>query len=104
MGVSMSTVQTQHLGNGNADGTIVGGPSASDKVSLFFGITPVVLPAATAQSTVPSTVITTVSSTSITTLDLTKINAAIARIEEIRVLVDAMRTAMVAVGVMKGSI
>lgn len=103
MAVSMSTLQTQYLGNNNADGTIVSGPSATAKAALYYGTTPVVQPAATAQSTVPSTVITTVSSTSLTTLDLTKINAAIGRIEEIRVLVDAMRTAMVNTGVMKGS-
>ncbi len=91
----------KYLEDNNPDGTMLG-RSASALVGMWGTVT--VQPAATAQSAVPTTVITTVSSTSITTLDLTKINAAIGRIEEIRILTDAMRTALVASGVMKGSL
>lgn len=113
----------KHLSDFNPDGTSFG-QSQTDKIS-FYGATPIVVPAATAQSTVastaittaPSTTITTVSSTSITALDLTKINATIARVEEIRVVTDALvtrveairalqnqtRTDLVALGLVKGS-
>lgn len=84
-------------------GGVTIGDAAADTVG-FYGTTPVAQPAATAQSSSPSTVITTVSSTSLTTLDLTKINALIARVEELRVLSDATRTALVSLGIMKGSI
>lgn len=79
------------------------GDSAAGK-SAFYGKTPIVQPAATAQSTVASTTITSVGSTSLTALDVTRINAGFARIEEIRVLTDAMRTALVDLGLIKGSI
>lgn len=77
------------------------GDSAADLIG-FYGATPIVQPAATAQSTVasttitttpsttitttPTTAITSVGSTSLTAADVTRINALIARVEEIRVV------------------
>lgn len=58
----------------------------------------------TAQSSVPSTTITTVSSTSLTALDLTKINALIGRVEEMRILQDRTRTDLINAGIQKGSV
>lgn len=83
------------------DKQVIGG-SATALVG-FYGTTPVVQPAATAQSSGASTTITSVGSTSLTTLDVTRINAAFARIEEVRVLTDAIRTALVAQGLIKGA-
>ena len=70
----------------------------------FFGAAPAVQPAATAQSSGASTTITSVGSTSLTALDVTRINAAFARIEEVRVLTDAMRSALVTLGLIKGAL
>lgn len=113
----------KHLSDLNPDGTSLG-QSASDKIS-FYGLTPIVQPAATAQSSfastaitdAPTTTITSVGSTSLTALDVTRINAAFARIEEVRVVASALitrveamrvylaqtRTDLVALGVQKGS-
>jgi len=85
-------------------GATLGGSAASTDVIGFYGATPVAQAAATAQSAINTTVITTVSSTSLTTLDLTKINALIARVEEIRVYVAQTRADLIAYGLQKGSI
>lgn len=69
----------------------------------FYGAAPIVQPTATAQSSGASTTITSVGSTSLTALDVTRINAAFARIEEVRVLTDAIRTALVNEGLIKGA-
>lgn len=96
----MATIK--QLSDGGPDGTQLG-QSAADKVG-FYGTAPVVQPAATAQSSGASTTITSVGSTSLTAADVTRINAAFARVEENRVLLDAMRTALVNTGVIKGSL
>lgn len=83
------------------DGTRLGGSGIG--VGLFGVTATTAQPAATAQSTVASTAITNIGSTSLTATDLTGLNALIARVEAIRVLEDAMRTALVNTGVMKGS-
>lgn len=111
------------LSDGNPDGCVFG-QSAADLIA-FYGATPIVKPAATAQSsfastaitTAPSTVITSVGSTSLTAADVTRLNAGFARIEEVRVVTDALvtrveamraylnqtRTDLVALGLQKGS-
>lgn len=113
----------KELSDKGPDGTRLG-QSSADLVG-FYGATPVVQPSATAQSAVATTTITTgasttitsVGSTSLTALDVTRINAAIARIEEVRVVVDALvtrveagrvlsdanRSALVTLGLIKGS-
>lgn len=99
-----ASLQVSAISSGAAtllDKSIFGG-SASALVG-FYGTTPAVQPAATAQSSGASTTITSIGSTSLTALDLTRFNAAFARIEEVRVLTDAIRTALVTVGLMKGS-
>lgn len=86
------------LSDNDPDGTVLG-QSAADKIGFYGLATPIVQPAATAQSTVastaittapsttitatPTTTITSVASTSLTGGDLTIINAAISRVAEL---------------------
>lgn len=124
MAVSATLSQLHELSTGNPNGTRLG-QSAADLIA-FYGATPAAQPAATAQSswasttitTAPTTTITSVGSTSLTALDVTRINAAFARVEEIRVVSDALvtrveamrlyldrtRTDLVALGLQKGSL
>lgn len=89
-------------GGATFSGNVVLGDAATDTVG-FYGITPVVQPAATAQSAFASTVITSVASTSLTALDVTRINALIDRVEAMRVYLAQTRADLVAIGIQKGS-
>jgi hypothetical protein len=78
------------------EGGVVLGDAVTDKVG-FYGTTPVVQPAATAQSAVATTAITT------TAGDNAVVAALVARVEAMRVLQAQTRTDLVALGLQKGS-
>jgi Na+/alanine symporter len=84
---------TKQLSDGGTDGVKVG-QSTTDKVG-FWGVTPVVQPAATAQSAV-STDVFSLTGTYNSTIIITSLTA-------LHGLVTAMRTALVDSGIMKGS-
>ena len=82
----------EHVSKGNDDGTTFG-QNASDLIS-FYGVTPVVQPTAAAQAAAGITATTTTSPAGFATT--TQGNNLIN-------LVDAIRTALVNTGIMKGS-
>lgn len=89
------------------------GNSVSDKVA-HYGVTPVVQPAASAQAAVTTATLTaaTLAAATVTAYGFTQAQATallsaqdalVTRVNSLSSLVDAMRTAMVALGNMKGS-
>lgn len=97
----MATTNTLQLSDGRPEGATLG-QSVTDLVALY-GKTAIVQPAATAQSAVATTALATVASTTLTAADLTAINAVVARAGELTVLVNALRSAGVDLGTIKGS-
>lgn len=101
------------LTDARTDGTTLG-QDATDKIS-FYGYTPVVQQAATAQSAVATSTITAVSTVTpvtggygfSTTAEavtiVTAINSLITRVEAMRVLQAQTRTDLIAYGLQKGS-
>lgn len=94
----------KYLTDDQADGWSVG-QSVSSKISLY-GKTPVIQPAATAQSAVATTAITTMATnTSVTsTVLLDSVNSLIARVAANVTLLNQIRSDLVTLGVLKGSI
>lgn len=90
----------EYLGTGEDDGAVYG-RSATDKIG-FYGATPVVRPAATAQSAVATAAITTVS-TLTTTVWADSINSLIARVAALTTLSNQIRSDQVSLGLIKGS-
>lgn len=90
-----------YIGNAQADGHSFG-QSVTDKISLY-GKTPVVQPAATAQSAVATTAITTVE-TLTTTVWAASINSLISRVAALITLTNQVRSDLVTFGAIKGSI
>ena len=82
----------KQLSDARADGQVIG-QSATDKIG-FYGVTPVVQPTAAAQAAAGTTASTTTTPAGFATT--TQANNTIN-------LVDAMRTALVNTGIMKGS-
>lgn len=81
----------KQLSDGNTDGTTLG-QSASDKIS-FYGVTPVVRRAGSAQAAVPTTAATASS----------PYGYSEAQANAIVTLVNEMRTVLVNAGLMKGA-
>ena len=92
----------KQLSDGGADGVKIG-QSAADLVG-FYGFTPIVQPAATAQSAVASTAITAITAGETLVGVATQVAALNPRIEAIRVLQHQMRADLIALGLMKGSL
>ena len=92
----------KHLTDLNVDGTNMG-QSTAEKIG-FYGVTPVIQPAATAQSALATTAITTVGSTTLTAADLTTLNSIQARVVALTTLVNQVRSDLVTVGVIKGAV
>lgn len=78
------------------------GNATTDLIS-FYGVTPVVQPAATAQSAVATAAITTLATTPTATDIATIVNALIVRVEAVRVLTAQQRTDLISLGLIKGS-
>lgn len=91
----------EYLTRKNDDGASVG-QATSDKIS-FYGVTPVIQPAATAQSTVATTALTAITSTTLTATDLTNLNAAITRVGALTTLLVQLRADLISLGAIKGS-
>jgi hypothetical protein len=91
----------EYLGTGDDDGTVLGRNSTGDKVG-FYGATPVVQPAAAAQSAVATTAITTVE-TYTTTVWAASINSLIERVEALTTLANQIRSDHVTLGLIKGA-
>lgn len=91
----------KQLSDGGSAGTCLG-QSTTDLVALY-GKTPIVQPAATAQSAVATTALATIGSTTLTAADLTALNALVTRAEALTVLANALRSAGVDLGTIKGS-
>lgn len=87
--------------DGHPDGSLIGA-SAAEKFA-FWGKTPVIQPTAAAQSALSTTAVTTLVTTPTATDIATALNAVIARQEAVVVLANAMRSALVTVGIIKGS-
>lgn len=83
----------EYLGQGNDDGTVVG-RSATDKVG-FYGKTPVVQPSGSAQAAVSTDILTLTGSYNSTII--------IAAVTAVLGEVNAIRAALVAQGLIKGS-
>jgi len=92
----------KQLSDGGADGVKIG-QSAADLVG-FYGFTPIVQPAATAQSAVASTTITAITSGETLVGVATQVVAIAARLEAMRVLQHQTRADLIALGLQKGSI
>jgi UDP-N-acetyl-D-mannosaminuronic acid transferase (WecB/TagA/CpsF family) len=84
----------QYLGDGNPDGTSLG-KSATEKVS-FYGVTPVTQRASASQAAVETTAAISTTSAKWGFSTSTQANAIVS-------LVNEMRAALVAVGIIKGS-
>ena len=91
----------EYLGTGEDDGTVLGRNSTTDKVG-FYGATPVVRPAAAAQSAVATTAITTVE-TYTTTVWAASINSLIERVSALTTLGNQIRSDQVTLGLIKGA-
>jgi hypothetical protein len=91
----------EYLGTGDDDGTVLGRDATADKVG-FYGATPVVRPAATAQSAVATAAITTVE-TYTTTVWAASINSLIERVSALTTLANQIRSDQVTLGLIKGS-
>lgn len=91
----------QQLSKGAGAGVNLG-QSTTDKIGLY-GVTPVVQPAATAQSAVATTAITTLATTPTATDIAVAVNSLISRLDALVTLGNASRSALVDTGVMKGS-
>jgi len=89
------------LSDGNPDGTSLG-QSVTDLVSLY-GKTPVVQPAATAQSAVATTAITTLATTPTATDIAVAVNSLISRVSALVTLGNQVRSDLVTFGAIKGS-
>lgn len=92
----------QELSRKDPDGWRLGQTDAD--LGAFFGKTPIVQPAATAQSALATATLTTITDV-VTTASLTAaFNAVVARVSALTVLVNQMRTDNINLGLMKGSI
>jgi hypothetical protein len=69
----------------------------------FYGVTPVVQPAATAQSAVATTAITTLATTPTATDIAIAVNSLIERVSALVTLANAERSALVDLGLIKGA-
>lgn len=91
----------KQLSDGGPDGSSFG-QSVTDKVSLY-GKTPVVQPAATAQSAVATATLTTITDI-VTTASMTgAFNALVTRVTALTVLLNQVRSDLIDVGNIKGS-
>lgn len=91
----------KYYGDSNPDGCSFG-QSTADAIS-FYGYTPVVQQAATAQSAVATTALTTLTDI-VTTASVTgAFNSVVARCAALTTLVNQIRTDLVAYGLEKGS-
>ena len=88
----MADTDAQYLSDGRPAGTILGNDATTDKVG-FFATTPVVQPTDSNQAAVTSTITTTLATNTVLETNLA---ATI-------VLANEIRTALVALGIMKGS-
>ena len=91
----------EYIDSGNDDGIGIG-QSATEKVG-FYGKTPVVQPAATAQSAVATTAITTLVTTPTATDIAVAVNSLITRVSAAVTLVNQLRSDLVTLGPIKGS-
>lgn len=91
----------KQLSDANPDGTSLG-QSATDKASVY-GVTPVVQPAATAQSAVATTAITTLATTPTATDIAVAVNSLITRVAALVTLGNQVRSDLVTFGAIKGS-
>jgi ABC-type branched-subunit amino acid transport system substrate-binding protein len=91
----------KHLTDKNVDGTSFG--QATTELLSMYGKTPVVQPAATAQSAVATTAITTLVTTPTATDIAIAVNSLIARVAALVTLGNQVRSDLVTFGVIKGS-
>lgn len=91
----------RQLSPGGTDGVNLG-QSATDLVG-FYGATPVVKPAATAQSAVATTAITTLATTPTATDIAVAVNSLISRQSALTTLANQLRSDLVSLGLVKGS-
>ena len=79
-------------------------PYPSTSTQGFFGATPIVQPAATAESAVATTAITTLVTTPTATDIAVAVNSLIARVSAVVTLENQLRSDLVSLGLIKGSI
>jgi hypothetical protein len=97
----MATIK--ELGDGGPDGSRLG--KVATELVGFYGATPVDQPAATAQSSIDNTVALTTITNIVTTASLTgAFNSVVARVDATATLVNRLRTDLIELGLIKGSI
>lgn len=90
-----------YIGNNNPDGVSFG--YSTGELISFYGVTPCDQPASTAQSAVATTALTTLTDI-VTTASVTgAFNSVVTRVTALWVLVNAIRTDLIEVGIIKGS-
>lgn len=78
-------------------------PGSSTGTLGFYGTTPIVQPAATAQSAVATTAITTLATTPTATDIAVAVNSLITRVSALVTLANSNRSGLVSLGLIKGS-
>jgi hypothetical protein len=95
-------MSVQDLADGGPSGTRLGKTAAT--LVGFYGATPAIQPAATAQSALSTAALTTITDI-VTTASVTgAFNALVARVEASNTLVNRMRADLVTLGLIKGSV
>lgn len=102
-GYNSETTSIVNNANGAFPDGVQNGAAATD-LNSFYGKTPIVQPAATAQSAVATTAITTLVTTPTATDIATAVNSLIARVAANTTLNNSTRSALVDLGLMKGSV
>jgi hypothetical protein len=92
----------EYLGHGNDDGTIMG-RGTTDKLGFYGLATPIVQPAATAQSAVATAAITTLATTPTATDIAVAVNSLISNQAALIVLANQNRSDLIALNLIKGS-
>lgn len=93
----------EYIGDSGPDGSVVF-KSATLSYGAFYGATPIVQPADTSQSAVSTTALTTLTDI-VTTASVTgAFNSVVSRVTALWVLANRMRTDLVSLGLLKGSI
>jgi hypothetical protein len=93
----------KQLSNGNSEGVCLG-QSVTDKIGFYGLATAIIQPLATAQSAVATTTLTTITDIVTTASVTAALNAVVTRAAALTVLVNQMRTDLVALGLIKGSV
>jgi hypothetical protein len=91
----------KQLSDGNSDGTVLG-QSTTDLIG-FYGVTAVDQPAASGQAALTITAITVLTTTPTNTAIATRVNQVLGDLTELGTKYNAIRGALISLGLIKGS-